>query len=182
MTLFIYLVGTLVVAAVLYAALRVPVQRYFRTRGDRVVNCPDNGEPVAVRVDALHAAVTPADASDRFRIESCSRWPQKDGCGQMCLAQIEAQPTDCLVRSQVDLWYAGKTCALCGKGLDGLDWTRHKPALQSPDGVTMEWSAVKPESLWAVMGSHRPVCWDCHIAETFRRQRPDLVLDNPQRY
>jgi hypothetical protein len=30
-----------------------------------------------------------------------------------------------------------------------------------------------------VMRTHEAICWDCHVAETFRRQRPDLVLDNP---
>jgi hypothetical protein len=33
--------------------------------------------------------------------------------------------------------------------------------------------------MFQVMGSHAAICWDCHVAETFRRQRPDLVLDNP---
>jgi hypothetical protein len=180
MTVLFYLLGTLVVAAVLYVSLRAPLQKYFQARGDRVVNCPDNGQVVAVTLDAAHAAVTAEGSRDHFRIESCSRWPEKAGCGQSCLAQVEAQPVDCLVRTQIDRWYADKSCVLCGNALAGIDWTRHKPAVRSPDGVTLEWKDVAPESLWSVMASHSPVCWDCHVAETFRRQRADLVIDNPR--
>ena len=179
MTVLFYAIGTLVVAAVLYVTLRTPLQRYFQARGDRVVNCPDNGQVVAVRVDAAHAALSRSAAPDHFRIDACSRWPEKSGCGQACLAQIEAQPFDCLVRTQVERWYADKTCAICGKAVGDLDWTRHKPAVRSPEGVTMEWGEIPAESLWNVMASHSPVCWDCHVAETFRRRRPDLVIDNP---
>ncbi|MDO8835720.1 MAG: hypothetical protein Q7V01_08985 [Vicinamibacterales bacterium] len=179
MTTVFYALGTLIVVAVLYFAIRVPVRKYLEARGDRLVSCPDNGQEVAVRVDAVHAAVTPNSVSGHLRLESCTRWPEKVGCGQECLRQIEAQPDDCLVRMQVDRWYADKSCVLCGKALGDLDWTVHKPAVRSPEGLTVEWHDIKPESLWGVLSSHDPVCWDCHVAETFRRQRPDLVLDHP---
>ena len=29
------------------------------------------------------------------------------------------------------------------------------------------------------MGTHLPVCWNCHIAESFRREHPELVVDRP---
>ena len=126
-----------------------------------------------------HAAFTAAGGHEHLRLDSCSRWPEKAGCGQECLKQIETQPMDCLVRTQVSRWYADKTCAICGKALGVVDWASHKPALRAPDGRTMEWSDVKPETMFQVMSTHAAICWDCHVAETFRRQRPDLVLDNP---
>lgn len=179
MTVVFYALGTLIAVAVLVLVLRIPFRKYFLARGDRVVTCPDNGQDVAVRVDAAQVAFTSEHAPDHFRIESCTRWPEKSGCGQDCLRQVESQPTDCLVRTHVTRWYADKSCVLCGTALGGQDWAVHKPALRSPDGVTMEWRAIKPETLWSVLGSHSPVCWDCHVTETFRRQRPELVIDNP---
>jgi hypothetical protein len=79
----------------------------------------------------------------------------------------------------VDRWYADKSCTICGKALGQVEWAAHAPALRGPDGVTLEWRDVRPETMFQVMGTHAAVCWDCHVAETFRRQRPDLVLDNP---
>jgi len=166
-------------AAVAGVLLWRSFRQYFRVRGDRVVACPENDQTVAVRVDAAHAALTAAGGHERLRLESCTRWPEKAGCGQQCLAQIEAQPTDCLVRTKVHRWYADKTCACCGAALGQVDWTEHKPALRAPDGTTLEWSRVPPEQLYQVMASHAAVCWDCHVAETFRRVRPDLVIDKP---
>jgi hypothetical protein len=162
------------------ALLLTPLfKRYLAARGDRVVVCPENEESVAVRVDAAHAALSAAGSPGHFRLESCSRWPEHAACGQQCLAQIEAQPLNCLVRTQVAEWYTDRTCSLCHKELGHLDWTRHKPALRSPQGITMEWADVKPESLPTVLATYEPVCWDCHIAESFRRKLPALVIDNP---
>jgi hypothetical protein len=28
-----------------------------------------------------------------------------------------------------------------------------------------------------VFSTHRPVCWNCHVTETFRRLHPELVVD-----
>jgi hypothetical protein len=27
--------------------------------------------------------------------------------------------------------------------------------------------------------TYAPVCWDCHIAETLRREHPELIVDRP---
>jgi hypothetical protein len=179
MTALMYLLIGLVAAGAAYALLQKPIREYFRMRGVRVVACPENEQTVAVRVDAGHAALTAAGGHERLRLESCTRWPEKAACGQECLKQIEAQPMDCLVRTQVSRWYTDKTCALCGQALGMVDWTEHRPALRAPDGSTLEWQAVAPEKLYDVMATHTPICWDCHVAETFRRGRPDLVIDNP---
>ena len=179
MTTLLYLVVTAVVAGALYALLRRPVSEYIRMRGARVITCPDSQQPAAVTVDARHAAFTAAGGHEHLRLDSCSRWPEKAGCGQGCLEQIATQPMDCLVKEQVSRWYADKSCAICGTALGAVEWASHKPALRAPDGGTLEWSDVRPETMFDVMRTHAAICWDCHVAETFRRQRPDLVLDNP---
>jgi hypothetical protein len=46
-------------------------------------------------------------------------------------------------------------------------------------GQALPWQEVAPETLPQVLATHRPVCFDCYVAETFRRQHPELVIDNP---
>ena len=50
-------------------------------------------------------------------------------------------------------------------------------ALLDPDHRTIEWRQLRPEQLPDVFSTHRPVCWNCHVAETFRRLHPELVVD-----
>ena len=157
----------------------VPIERiYRRFRGTRIVTCPETKKPAAVEVDALRAAVSSFN-DIQLRLSECSRWPEREGCGEECLKQIEQSPHDCLMRVMLQKWYSDKTCAVCGKSLSQTEWLEHKPAVLGPDGKTAEWFEYEPAKVPEVMATHRPVCWDCHIAETFRRQRPDLVVDRP---
>jgi len=153
---------------------------YFRARGKRLVTCPENEQTVAVEVDARHAALTGATGRPHLRLTECTRWPEKQGCGQQCLRQIENSPDGCLVRNFVAEFYAGKACVLCGRDLTEKDWLEHGPAFRAPDRVTVEARFVAAENLPEILKTHSPVCWDCHIAETFRAKRPDLVVERPR--
>lgn len=170
-------VAALVGAGVLAAALRLAFRAYRRYRGTRVVVCPEKAEFAAVEVDAMTAAISAPYGKPDLRLDSCSLWPEREGCGQACLAQIEAAPEACLLRTILTDWYQGKTCAFCGKPFGDIRWLDHKPALLGRETVTVEWREVAPELVVSVLASHRPVCWDCHVAETFRREHPDLVTD-----
>ena len=55
----------------------------------------------------------------------------------------------------------------------------HAPALLGPDFRTTEWKGIRPEQLPEIFSTRQPVCWNCHIAETFRRLHPELVTDRP---
>jgi hypothetical protein len=179
MNTVLFLGGTAVAVFVLYLGSIRVLRPYLRLRGTRVVNCPDNQRPAAVELDAAHAALTSSLWRPSLRLEQCSRWPEKAGCGQACLQQVEASPEDCLVRTILTRWYDGKTCGFCGKSLGTIDWGQHRPALLAPSGKTFEWSEIDAVTLAETLATHRAVCWNCHVAETFRRQRPDLVIDNP---
>jgi hypothetical protein len=152
---------------------------YLRVRGQRVITCPENDEFAAVEVDARRAARTALLGQQQLHLRECSRWPERQGCGQECLAQIEASPMECLVRSMLDQWYAGSTCAVCGKGIGPIDWYKHKPALMNPDRRTVAWNDVPAEALPEVMATHFPVCWDCHVVETVVRQHGDRIVVRP---
>jgi hypothetical protein len=130
-----------------------------------------------VEVDAPHAAATAISARPHLRLRECSRWPERRNCGQECLSQVEAAPEGCLIRSILTHWYEGKTCAFCGKAFGEIHWHDHKPALLSPEHELVVWRQLKPETIPAALDTHRPICWDCHVLEAFRRMHPDLVVD-----
>jgi hypothetical protein len=155
----------------------IPVIRlYRRYSGKRVITCPENHRSAAVEADALQAAFSGRDQTN-LRLKDCSRWPEKENCGQECISQIEKSPEDCLLRSIFIRWYHDKSCTICGKPFGKIDWTEHKPAIIGPDGKTMAWAEVVPDQVHEVLDSHLPICWDCHIASAFRREHPDLVVD-----
>ena len=156
-------------------------RRILALRGTRLVTCPETGRPVAVDLDVQYSAVHSSFGRPHFRLKDCTRWPERAGCGQTCLSDIETAPHDCLVHTILAQWYAGKRCAFCRREFGEILWHDHKPALVGADGVTQEWTDFPAETIPEVLATHQPACWNCHIAETFRRQRPDLFVDRPPR-
>lgn len=176
-----YLIVLALVATAFYFGIRWLVRAYSRYRGTRIVTCPETGRPALAEIDALHASLTSIAGRPDIRLESCSRWPLKNQCGQECLANLDVAPGQCLVSGVLMRWYRGKTCCYCGKPFEELHWIDHKPALQSPEGLLVRWSEVPVENLSTVMETHLPVCWDCYIVQSFRRDHPDLVVYRPWR-
>jgi hypothetical protein len=168
--------GTL---AVIYAIARgVRAARVYITfRGKRLVSCPETHQPAAVRVAAGKAAAEAMVGKKELRLNECSRWPEKQDCPQDCLAQIEEAPKACLVWTIMNRWYEGQKCVYCGKPFGEIHWHDHPPALRNKEGKTVQWNEVPTENLQATLGKCHPVCWSCHVAETFRREHPELVVD-----
>jgi len=177
MSIEIYLVVLLLTLAALYFVVPFVVGTYIRYRGKRVITCPETRKPAAIEVDAGHAALTAAVSHPDLRLKSCSRWPEREHCGQECLLQVELSPEDCLVRNILTTWYSDKHCVSCGKQIGEIHWLDRKPALLSPEGKTVEWSEVLAEQVPGVLATHFPVCWDCHITETFCREYPEMIVD-----
>jgi hypothetical protein len=166
------------VAVVLVAIAGWRVTRaWLKFRGRRVVACPENQKPAGVVVDAAHAALTAFSSSPQLRLSSCSRWPERAGCGQECLAQVQASPEDCLVRNILTRWYEGKVCASCGHPIGEIDWAGAKPALLRTDGVSIEWNQLPAERLQEILATTSPVCFACHTANRLVHEHPELVLD-----
>jgi hypothetical protein len=163
----------------LASGLRRAVRAWWRARGTRVVVCPESRRFVAVELDAKRAALAAADGRRDLRLESCTRWPERAGCGQECLGQIEAAPEACLLRSILADFYRGKNCTFCAKPFHALRWHDHQPGLLSPDGAIRGWNAFHPEQVIEVLATHEPVCWDCRVVEGFRSDHPELVTDRP---
>jgi hypothetical protein len=176
-TMLIALVVVLL-AVGLFVFRAIPgIRAYFAYRGKRLVTCPETHEPEAVDVAAGEAAVGAFLKEPTLHLKTCSRWPERQDCGQDCLREIEISPENCLVWNIVAKWYEGKSCVFCHKKFDPLHHLDHAPALLGPGFKTMEWNQLRPEQLPEVFKTHQPVCWNCHVAETFRRLHPNLVVD-----
>ncbi len=61
-----------------------------------------------------------------------------------------------------------------------IHWSDHKPAMLSPEGRTVEWREVAPERVPDLLATHFPICWDCHITESFCRQHFEMIVDRSQ--
>ncbi len=154
----------------------IAIRSYSRYRGTRVVTCPETKQPVAVRLDRGHAAATSLAGDAELRLESCTRWPERQHCGQECIAQIEASPEGCLVRNILARWYEGASCALCGNPIE-IHWGDNRPALLTPDRKTIEWDEIRPETLPSILATHERACWSCHVANTFHEKFADRVTE-----
>ena len=62
-------------------------QIYMRYHGSRAVTCPENRQQVAVSFHAMRAAVTALSKRPILRLAECTRWPERENCGQQCIPQ-----------------------------------------------------------------------------------------------
>jgi hypothetical protein len=168
---------TIVIASGVLGLLLLGLRAYLRMRGKRLVTCPETGKPAGVEVNPGRAVRGSVLGRSALRLQECSRWPERQHCGQECLKEIEAAPEGCLIRTMVGNWYRGKSCAICSQPLGDVDWYQHKPGVMNSERKTFEWKEIPPETISGVLETNAPVCWNCHIAESFRRLHPDLVLD-----
>jgi len=157
-------------------ALRV----WRRFRELMIVTCPETALAAVVRVDARHASLSALmDVQPALRLVDCSRWESRGRCAEPCLAQVSAEGESCRLTARARQWYAGRKCVYCGRLISDGRTLEHRAALLAPDGSTVEWAAVPPADLTRVFRTHVPVCWNCHVAESFRRLHPELVVDRP---
>jgi hypothetical protein len=177
MSVELYLVIVVLTLVGLYLVVPSAAGAYFRYRGTRVITCPETRKPEAVQVDTGHAALTSAISYTDLRLKSCSRWPEREDCGQECLLQVRLSPEDCLVRNILTTWYGSKQCVSCSRQFGEIQWLDHKPALVGPHGNNVEWSELAPEQVPEVLTTHFPICWDCHITESFCREHPEMIVD-----
>lgn len=175
----ITLIGAILALAAVYVLLPIAAGAYRRFRGKRIVTCPETGRPAAVELDAARAAGRSLFGEPDPRVARCSRWPERHDCDQACLEAIERSPEAGSIETLVAEWYSGRSCALCGKPIAGIGTRLNRPALRGADHVTHEWCDVPAEDLPRALRESEPVCWNCHIAETFRRLHPEDVTEAP---
>jgi len=169
-------VAAFVIGVILFRSIPA-ISAYFTYRGKRLITCPETHDTQAIDVAARKAALTAIFGDPKLKLDRCTRWPERQDCGQQCLQQVEADSQNCLLWNIVSNWYEGKRCVYCHKRFGPLGHLDHAPALLGPDEKTVEWKQFRPEQLPEIFGTYRPVCWNCHVAETFRRVHPELVVE-----
>lgn len=166
------LLALAVVAIAVYVFLGEFLRNWFRYRGVKLIVCPENYQPAAVKVDAKHAARFAALSGEAdLRLDACSRWPEKEGCDQACLTQIEASPEKSALESIVDKWFIGKRCYFCRHVVE------EPAAVVTPGGGVVEWTTIVPEQIPNVFAVSDPVCRRCFVVESFRREHPEWVIE-----
>lgn len=178
-----WMIGVAAVAGAI--AVFLLLSGFFRAyrawRGVRVITCPENHEPAAVKVAAFDAAKTFAVAGATSpHLKTCSRWPEMAGCDEACLSQIEASPDATRLQSIVGSWYDGKHCVYCEKEIGDIVWHERPPAVKLEDGSIREWKELPPEALPKVFRTAEPVCWSCGLFENFRKEHPEVVIERPR--
>lgn len=173
------IVGASLAIVGLYCLVR-SLASAWKMRGTRVIICPETEAPAAVKVDAGHVFAAALSGERDFVLNRCSRWPERQGCGQECLEQIELSPEACAVRTMLRDWYHDARCVICNKDIGEINWATHKPAFLSEEHRTVGWDEIRAENLPEVMATHYP-CWDCHVIETVRRKYPDRMVYRPNR-
>lgn len=158
-TFLLTLVGVLVVV---YAF--VALATYLRTSGPQLI-VPDSPQPwasgeMAGRGEALHShedATAPGPAA-----------PAGTRAGDLLRA-----------------WFAGKNCAICERPIPPIHRIEQHPGLMNPESPAPEQNLIsweqfaRDERLPDILETHVAVCSNCVMAETFRRQYPDLVVERP---
>ncbi len=180
LTITFIILGAVLITGILHWKYNF-IKSYFKWRGKRLITCPRDETAAGVEVDAKQAALAASFGERYLTLKDCTHWPERQDCGQQCLEQIESSPESCLVRNVFLNWYHDKTCVYCGSEFTEINWHDHKPAFRSPDGKFIEWSETPVEKIPRVLETHQPVCWNCYIAENFRQEHPELVVDRERR-
>jgi hypothetical protein len=154
----------------------------LKYRGKMLVTCPETNCSAAVKFAAGRAALAALVGRKHIELSACSRWPEREDCGQDCMSQLAADPEGHRVWTIVSRWFAGRKCAYCRKPIEKLSHLDRRPALLGPDGKTIEWDKIPAEKITEILSTSVAACWSCHITETFRREHPDLVVDRPWKH
>jgi hypothetical protein len=176
-----YLLIALAAIAAVIVGRRLAASMYaWKFRGPMLVTCPENQNAAAVKVAVFRAAVDEFAGRQRLQLKDCSRWPERQECDRNCLRQIERNPDEHRVWNVAAKWFAGKKCVLCRKPIEPVSHFDHAPALMKiVDRKTVEWTNVSFEKLPAAFAECVPVCWSCHMTETFLRKFPGRAVVRP---
>jgi hypothetical protein len=180
----IVLIIALVAVGVAYLIHRLVIGgvELRKLSGKMLVTCPETQKTAAVKVATARAAVAAITGKQHLELNQCSRWPERAGCDQACLAELTADPESHSAWTLASKWYEGKTCVYCGRPISELSHLDHPPGIVSFDGKIIEWDKLQAEDLPEVLGSARPVCWNCTVVESFRKEHPELVLERPWKH
>jgi hypothetical protein len=177
----VYLLIALLAIGIVFLFVRfeAAARQMFKYRGSMLVTCPETRKAAAVKIATPLAGLKAFFGKQQLKLSDCSRWPERADCGQDCICQVEGDPESHRVWTIASKWYSGRKCAYCQKPFEALSHMDRRPALRDSDGRTTEWDELPEEMLPEALAKCQPVCWSCHIAQTFRREHPERVVERP---
>ena len=109
-------------------------------------------------------------------LATCSRWPQRRGCDQACVAQIEASLDGTRARTIAARYFQGRRCVICQRRIAPPNAATRQPGFMNPvSREVVAWNDVPAQNLPDAIESRRPLCADCTLAESSRTALPGPV-------
>src|ERR1700686_2837346 len=103
-------IAVLVIVAAALIGMGIFTSMYLNYRRTSVVVCPETRKPEAVHVNARRAAFETLKGGDvKLRLNQCSRWPERQNCGQVCVSQIENDPELCHASAMAQQWFLDRS-------------------------------------------------------------------------
>jgi hypothetical protein len=163
----------LLVAIVLVVYAGIAIRTWWRFRGTRVVTCPETRRAAGVTVDVGHAMASAVWERADVRIAGCSCWPERCGCEESCVPQIEASPEGTRVTTMAERFFQGRRCVLCQRRIGPTRAGALQPGFMDPlTRQVVEWTQVPAPDLPDAIARRRPLCPDCTLAESSRSPYP----------
>jgi hypothetical protein len=89
-----------------------------------------------------------------------------------------SNPHDAAMTAQLRQYFEGKACGSCGRDIPPVHAGEMRPGLlNTSTHEEMAWADIPSANLSATLEAHVPICSNCLVSESFRRQHPELVLD-----
>ena len=132
------------------------------------------------RAATAHIDMAIAATTDDLRTRPRPGSPTDQSDDDVESAGVSAQLPESLASAIVSEWARGRTCVSCGGPVTEMKFSGHHIALLEPSGITREWVDVAADRLPLALATSLPLCWNCHLAASFRRMHPELVTDREE--
>jgi hypothetical protein len=93
---------------------------------------------------------------------------------------VEVKPRhkhDTATTVQLKHHFEGKPCAACSRPISVHAGELRPGLLHAKTHDAIAWEDIPAANLSTTLESHVPICSNCLVIETFRRQHPELVVD-----
>ena len=175
MSISLFVALSVGVVLAVYAGIALTTWR--RLRGPRVVTCPETRRPAGITVDLGHAMATAVREAADVRVASCACWPERKGCEESCVPQIETGGDTTRPRALAARFFEHRSCAMCLRRIEPLAHGARQPGFLNPlTRTAVPWDEVPPQELPDAVASHRALCRDCTFAES---SRPSSLYTEP---
>jgi hypothetical protein len=90
----------------------------------------------------------------------------------------KSNPHDAATTAQLKHFFEGKPCSACSRPIPAVHAGELRPGLvNSSTHQSVAWADIPSANLSTTLQSHVPICSNCLVIETLRRQHPELVVD-----